>query len=117
MTSCSEGNTDVAQSPYPTATTPAGEGGGGEGSANPSNGGGNQPAAEGGQGNGNQSPTLTVLVESSGIHSPKSTGNSNRNASSATSGVDDGEDGHGLLLRVEGVILAGFVVVWIFGWL
>jgi len=54
------------------------------------------------------------------VHSTKTAGggsaNSNGNGNTATSGVDNKEEGHGLLFRVEAVILSGFVVYWIFGW-
>ena len=73
--------------------------------------GGNNPSS--------QETTTTVVITG---NLPKITNsgnptNSNGNKNSATSGVDDREDGHSLLFRLQGVVLAGVVVFWIFGWL
>jgi hypothetical protein len=61
----------------------------------------------------------TVVVTG---HPPETTdsGNGtklNGNGNPATSGVDEREDGHSLLFRLQGVVLAGVIVFWVFGWL
>jgi hypothetical protein len=70
--------------------------------------------------------TFTTVVKTAS--QPKNTvsennGNSNGNGnrgssgSDATSGVDDKDDDHGILFRVESVIISGVAVLWIAGWL
>lgn len=112
LSSCNEINNND-KSPAPTTTI-------GEGSGNPSAGGENGGENGGGNTFGNVFlMTVTELIES-GANLLKSTGggnsNSNENGNIAINGVDDKDKGHDLLFRMKGVILAGFVVYWIFGW-
>jgi hypothetical protein len=78
--------------------------------ANPS------PAQTAGSGNtGGNTAHVTPVVETS--NSPKATTNGNANSQSSTSGSGDEDDNMSLLYRVEGVLLGGFVLGWMFGWL
>lgn len=95
--SCSDANGITGQSALPTAspTTPQG--------------GGNTASQE----------TMTAGVTGLPLTTTSSGGNTNSkgSGSSATSGVNNRDDVHRLLLRFQGVVLAGVVVLWIFGWL
>jgi hypothetical protein len=106
-------------SPWPTpAPTDAGSGGDGGGG--------------GGGGGGQQGAPITFTTVVKTGDQPKNTGSGNSgtsngngnhggtgnsNGNDATSGVDDKEDEHGVLFRVESVIITGVAVLWMAGWL
>jgi len=59
----------------------------------------------------------TKITSSGGGSGSTKSASSNGNAMTASSGIGDRWEDRGLLFRLEAALIAGLVVVWIFGWL